>query len=345
MALFDEDHSFCNCYHESLDEKGNIRSVSSFTGTSTFDIRTDPIVLCSAAIHGFASNDQVIDEMYDRFGPTPRICFDYLKKPPLLDVHKERFRIALSSLSLGSFQQIMDSTSFLQMDDASHTMLLMKRHGSDLSRALYTLEPITPAIEMVLRDQFRREKRADRLNFYCFIANNKWVRQRASRVSGIVYGSLVQEMLQQLNTIELHLVPMIKSSPSSPWHSNHADRVGPSSMLSINIHQSDVFSSKPNPIKDKVYYAPCNANEVALDSFILDKDQLFIFRFTAASVHDISKDIFTFFSQDSLPPKANWYIIFVVPPVLSELRCSQPRDPELTAFLEEIHLCSIVVDP
>lgn len=232
------------------------------------------------------------------------------------------------------------------MDDASQTMLLMKRSG-DLSRALYTLEPISPAVGMELRDQFRGETRADRLNFYRSMVNKIWERKNppAAILSGIVYESLVREILQQLNTIELHLVPMIKRGTYPRWHSNYGDGADPSSAISINIHQTDVFSSKPNPIKDKIYYAPRDANEVALGSFIVDKDRLFIFQFTTAPVHHISKETFAFFSQESLPPRANWYFILVVPPVLSELSCPQPRDPVLKAFLEEIHLCSVVVDP
>ena len=148
---------------------------------------------------------------------------------------------------------------------------------------------------MAHRDQFRRETR---LNLYHSLAPDEWVSSsRATHIAGVVYESLVQETLQQLNTIELHLVPMVKRSPSSRWHSNHGDGADPSSALSINTHQTVVFSSKPNPIEDRVYYAPRNANELAVDSFILDKDRLVIFQFTTASVHDIRKEIFTFFSQ------------------------------------------------
>jgi hypothetical protein len=77
----------------------------------------------------------------------------------------------------------------------------------------------------------------------------------------------------------------------------------------------------------------------------MDNNRLFIFQFTTASVHDINKGILTLFSLESLPPRENWYFIFVIPPVLSELSCPQPRDPELQVFLEKIHLCSVMVDP
>lgn len=107
-----------------------------------------------------------IDEMYTWFGPTPRICFDYLKTPSVLDGYIKHLRIALSRLSLRSLQKMVDNTSVLDMDAFSSTILLLKRRGSGLSRPLITVEPITPAVEMALRNQFRRETRAERLNLY-----------------------------------------------------------------------------------------------------------------------------------------------------------------------------------
>jgi hypothetical protein len=173
------------------------------------------------------------------------------------------------------------------------------------------------------------------------------------RLAGTVYESLVQETLQQLNTIELHLVPMmernrsVQGKESLRWYSNHGDGADPSSVLSINIRRTDndTFSSKLSPIKDKVYYVPYNPHQAAVDSFIMDNNRLFLFQFTIASVHDINKGIISSFSQESLPPKENWYFVFVIPFDLSGLSCPQPRDPDLKALLEEVHLCSAVVDP
>ncbi|KAN0127602.1 hypothetical protein V8E53_014580 [Lactarius tabidus] len=166
----------------------------------------------AAAIHGFAASNLAIDEMYTRFGPTPRICFDYLKTPSLLDMHKEKFGLALSSLSLRSLREMVNKATVLDMDDVSHTILLLKRRGSlSLYRTLKTVEPITPAVEMALRDQFRKELRADRLRLYRSLAYVEVSR----RLAGVVYESLVQDTLRELNTIELHLVTMTKRSRSA----------------------------------------------------------------------------------------------------------------------------------
>ena len=274
--------------------------------------------------------------MYTRYGPTPRICFDLLKTRGRLCEYQGNQERAISSLSSRSLQQMVRSSSDLNMDD---TIFLMKRRG-DLSRSSYILEPITPTIEMAIRNQFQRETRADRLALYHYLSNVAATRLLAC----VVYESLVQEDLQQRPTpIDLNLVPMTRRTIKSRWCSNHGTH--PPFVLPINREANDVFSSKPDSIKEKVYYTPCYTNQAAFDSFtfIMDSNRLFIFQFTVADLHEINKGILTFFSQASLPPRANWYFIFVVPSMLLELKC--PQSTEIKTFLEEIHLCTMIVDP
>jgi hypothetical protein len=310
MEKINEDHELCLRYHESVDESRDISSVGSFT--STFDVRADN-VLCSAPIHGFAASDPAVDEMYSRFGPTPRICFDLLKMPSRLNVHKDRFESVLSNLSSRTLQEMVHGALILKFDDVTHTILLLKRRGNDLSRALVVVELITLDVEMALRNQLRKETQAERLALYRSLANL----EAARRLAGVVYESLAQEKLQQQNPIELHIFPMIKKRPEGSgkgeklprWYSNHGDGADPSSVQSINIRRTDndVFSSMPKLIKDNIYYAPQSPNEVAFHSFIMDNERLFIFQFTIASYDEIENGILASFSQDSLPvpPKAN----------------------------------------
>jgi len=343
MEKFNEDHELCNRYHESVDERRDISSVSSFTSTS--DVRADNVVLCSAPIHGLAASSQAIDEMYSRFGPTPRICFELSKMQSLLNWHRRRSEIAIAKLSSRTLREMVNGALELNFDDVSHTIVLVKRRGNDLSQSLIIVEPITLVVEMALRNQLRRETQAERLALYRSLANV----EDSRRLAGVVYESLAQEKLQQQNPIELHLFPMIKKRPQGSgkgkklprWYSNHGDGVDPSSVQSINIRRTDndVFSSMPDPIKDNIYYVPESPNQVAFDSFIMDDKKLFIFQFTIASFHEIKTGILTSFSQDSLPPKKDWYFVFAVPPTLSEISCPEK------GFLEGVKLYSAVVDP
>ena len=113
-------------------------------------------------------------------------------------------------------------------------------------------------------------------------------------------------------------------------------------MIGIQRTGIEAFDPKVDPIKNNVYYTLYQA---AVDSFITDGNRLFIFQFTVAREHDINERILTFFSQASLPPRSNWYFIFVISPDVLELSCPQGRDEVMKEFLEEIHLCSMVVYP
>ena len=282
--------------------------------------------------------------MYSQYGPTPRICFNYLQPTSHLNDHETRLQEALSTLTSRILQKMVSGVRQFSVDFTSHTILLVKRRRGD-EWNLATLEPITPAVEMALRDQLRSDTQAERLRLYYSLANVEGSRPLA----GVVYRLLVQEKLRFQNTIVLNLVPMVKRRPdrSGPWHSTHGDGADPSSVQSFNITRTanDSFSSKPDSISNEVYYAPKAPNQVGFDSFIMANGRLFIFQFTTASAHDIKNGILTFFSQYPLPPIANWYFVFVVPPTSLELRCSQPRDPALVAFLEKINMCSVVMNP
>ena len=320
----------------------NIRSVSHLLLTSIFELAT-LYCLYSAPIYGFRANDERIDDMYSRVGPTPRICFNYLEEKSLLDQHESRFEKALSELSSTRLLEIVYQAHDFDMDQMSHTMFLVRRRG-DLSRRLSTVEPITAVVAKKIRNQLGRDTRAERLILYRSLVNVEGSRRLAS----IPYELLAQEMLQQH---DYDLIPM-EYTPGQGrtlprWNSLHGSSTHPSSVtvpFSIRGTARDSYTSMPSIIKDDVYYAPEASDQVAVDSFIKIGEVLFILQFTIASKHDIKKGIFDLFPQDSQPSKLKWHFVFVVPPELSELSC--PLQSDMTAaFLEPVSFYSMVVDP
>ena len=279
--------------------------------------------------------------MYNRLGPTARICFEFPKRKSHLNEHRHRFETVLSSLSSKVLQGMVAGIFDIDKSDISLTILLLKRlPGDDFS--LPTVEIITPIAEMAVWDQLGKETRAEPLHLYYSLAPV----ERSRRLAGAVYGMLAQAMLLRQSAISrLHLVPMVRrmldgSGPGKKlprWYSNHGGDAN--SMLSFDIRRTgiEVFDPK-DPIKINVYY---KLYQAAVDSFIMSSNQLYIFQFTIATEHDINKGILTLFSQASLPPRSNWYFVFVIPPDLSEFSCPQGRD-EMKEFLEEIHLYSMV---
>ena len=200
LARFKEDHQLCRSYHESVVKEGNIKSVSHLFLPSIFDLTL--YFPCSAPIYGFEANDPRIGEMYSRFGPTPRICFDYLKQPARLNAHRASFEEAISELSSRRLLQIVHGARTCQMDDTSHTILLVRRRGR-LSERLTIVEPITAAVDMAIRNQLKRETQTERLFLYRSLANIEDCR----RLAGILYELLAQEKLQQDDRIRLN--PMV----------------------------------------------------------------------------------------------------------------------------------------
>ena len=287
--------------------------------------------------------------MYNQFGPTARICFELPKRKSHLNKHRHRFKVALSSLSPTVLRGLVAGTRIFDIDqsDTSLTIILLKRlPGADFS--LSTVEIITPTAEIAVWDQLRRETDTQRRELYRDLASVNL----SGRLAGIVYEMLAHQKLLQWGTISLHLVPMIRrtlggSGPRKKlprWYSDHGDE---ESSLSIDIERTgEAWDPKPGPIKKNVYHAPHKSFQPAADSFILDSDKnrLFVFQFTTATEHDINEEILTFFSQASLPPRTNWYFVFVIPSDLSEFSCPQGQDA-MKEFLEEIHLCTMTVDP
>ena len=300
--------------------------------------------------------------MYNRFGPTPRICFNFSGNNALFVLYKDRYEDALNELSLETLDRIISQRRKLSIDTEFHTLFLMRRVSKkDLIRANEDvsdgnnfshgyLEPITHVVKMELRNQFRKESRAAQIQLYRRLVNVEGTR----RIAGLVFESLAQSMLEK--KITLMLVPIVKRESGGSgqgkklprWHSNHGDGAEPSSVRLIDISPAGTFvypGSSLDQIEDMVYHVPEAQNQVAFDSFILAGQKLYIFQFSIASDHPIKKGIIHFFRQGSLPRRADWHFVFVVPPGLrSEISCPQPRDSDLKGLLDEMNIFYAVLD-
>ena len=85
-----------------------------------------PFVLCSAVIHGLAANDKRMYEIYDQFGPTPCICFDYVNDPHAQIHFEVDHDKALRNLSSETLHEMIEDSELFSMDSLTHTLLLMK---------------------------------------------------------------------------------------------------------------------------------------------------------------------------------------------------------------------------
>ncbi|KAH9009391.1 hypothetical protein EDB84DRAFT_1280496 [Lactarius hengduanensis] len=329
--------------------------------TAIMDPWTREEISQAAVTRGLTASDPRIDEMYHQYGPTPRICLDFLCNKALLFTHEACYESALGKLSLQKLGHIAFENVNSGMDAESHTLVLVTRLPVDgdgdgkFSRS--RLEPITRMIKLKLRDQLRKETRAARIELYKSLANVEGTRH----IAGVVYESLAQDILEE--KIALKLVPMVKRELSKSgrrlkipqWLSDHGDGANPSLVRPIDITSAKTFvypaSGLDHPIEDMVYYAPEAQNQVASDSFIMAEGKLYIFQFTIGSDHSMKEGILEgivrFFSKKvpGVPPRAGWHFVFVVPSSDSEICCSpQPQDDDFKELLNEMNLFSAVLD-
>ncbi|KAH9043692.1 hypothetical protein EDB85DRAFT_710629 [Lactarius pseudohatsudake] len=214
-------------------------------------------ILQAAVIHGFTSSDhQQINTMYDRFGPTPRICFDFLKSEAGLVEYETRYQLALESLSLKQLREMIFDAYFLNLTAESQTLLLLKRVpekrlqeanlkvNSVFKYAYYSVEPVTHAVEVALWNQLRQEKPVDQFKFYSYLAGAEATRH----IAGLIFKSMAHSRLQE--RIALDLFPMVKKRTSGSdqgelpqWHSTHKSTERHASVLpefSIDIQPARV---------------------------------------------------------------------------------------------------------
>ncbi|SRR6266702_330106 len=151
METITEDHAMWSRYHESLDERKVITSVSS--SASALYVQADHFILrTSAIIYGLTASDTRIS---NRFGPTPRICFDFLKHKDTLAQHEGDYESALQGFSSEKLHTMVLGARQLSMDAGSYTIVLMKRMdvNDDADWGCASVEPITHAVKIALRNQ------------------------------------------------------------------------------------------------------------------------------------------------------------------------------------------------
>ena len=357
METFREHHRLWCVGHEPLDQKGIITSICFhlslfyFGSSSSFD-------LYSAVTHGFKDSDhQHIITMCNQFGPTPQICYDFLENNPASMAHKASSQSALGNLSLKALQKMILDASTLNMSTVSSMLFIMKcvpeknlrranLEFNNMSKYVYhSLEPITHAVEVALRNQLWQEEQIDQFRFYSFLTlESGKITMRP--IAGLVFKWMGHSWLQKC--IKLDLFPLMerKSSESSrpQLRSTHGN-TSKTPEFSIDIQPTRMIAypgSSLGTIEPGAYYILESESQVAFDSFIVVDDTLYIFRFSVASDHPINAEILSFLPQISLLSKLEWRYVFVVPP-RSETSCHQPQDNHVVTVPKGTRLFSAVL--
>lgn len=309
-----------------------------------------------------------VQELFDQYGGIPRFCIRFLCKPDQLAEHQDNFENAIQNIPKQTLHDHILNAAQLSFDDVTPTIFMVKRMDLDKVSGM-VVEPATSSVQIRLKSQIRVLQHADQVELYNSLASasGQWSRP----IAGLVFETLAQLVLE--HRIVLELLPMQKQflGPQKKicWMSTYkyqsslhtmktpnADLVWENeesaladvalsgleeahSSVTIDFQPSSTVEYEGNSIKKinaDVLYVPKSPNQVAFDSFIVFKGSLYIFQFTITSKHDIKPGLVDFFFSEhqSLPPKAKWHLIFVVPPG-NTITCPQPSESNLVELLKE----------
>jgi RHS (Retrotransposon Hot Spot) family protein len=302
--------------------------------------------LCSALAHELTEDKwPLISDTYDRFGPTPRLCFRAVTDEGWLVTYRREYQAALSFLTVSRLRAMVSEASELDMNEVSHKSFLVRRQDDDVLQSV-SLVPITASVEWELRKRLRELRKNEQLELYSLFSGVTTSRT----IAGILFETMAQRKLQGGSALELIPMEIAESTSSGQgrkrrkrpqWHSKHkSDSFSQSNILSMDFTPTRVVEypgSKLDRIEPGIYYVPQSRTQVTFDSFVVKDDYLYLFQFSIASHHLIKRGILSFFSQHSVPPMGMWRFVFAIP-IGSEMKCPQPDSQlrEMELFTAEV---------
>ena len=282
------------------------------------------------------------DQIFDRFGPTPRICIEYQMDREEMRNYEKAVNEAISRITSTQLDKLLKDGKDLSIDSVSHKISLLSRESSDDISSDTTIAPITSIIQSRLAVQIRNMELAEQLRLYQYFSSVPAGR----KIAGVFFEALAQKLFQ-IN-IDIELIPMVKlEKPSSRWNSSHehlSKNLEPlrQNALSRRFHKSatpletrEYKDHNGLKIEKDIFYIPAAANEEAFDSFIVLDNDLFIFQFTISHVHDIKPGFIEFFGKckpESVPRKENWKLVFVIAPNMILKSPNLKNLPDLKLF-------------
>jgi len=85
--------------------------------------------------------------MYDKYGPTPRICIDFVHNPDISVQYKDLYTEATKGDLLDPYLDIYSKGKMFDMDELSQTIYLLVPEPKAGSPVHHRLEPINRALK------------------------------------------------------------------------------------------------------------------------------------------------------------------------------------------------------
>jgi hypothetical protein len=109
--------------------------------------------------------DACILDIFNRLGPTPRLCFDILSRPRCIVQYEKRLNGVISELTADRLWKLINDARDLSMDAVSHKVCLIRREEVD-PFSPWVVHPTSDWILWRLANQFRNIERTEQIRLY-----------------------------------------------------------------------------------------------------------------------------------------------------------------------------------
>jgi hypothetical protein len=178
----------------------------------------------------YENSNKVIDQIYDQFGPIPRLCFDKAFQPRQLESYLRDFKRALQTLTPQKLEALVDESGSLTMGAVSDKICLIRRVGSVEASDDLHISPISDFVGSQIAIHFRDLQRCDLVQLYRHVVAVPSARD----ITGKVFEAYGQHLFRR--QISIDYLPMVSipdqtssdnetqalGSPRHQWHSGHA---------------------------------------------------------------------------------------------------------------------------
>ena len=97
-----------------------------------------------------------INDVYDRYGPVPRLCIDIFSETVQFLQYQKDVHKAISHITLEQLKRLFEDASSLHLDDISRKICLISREDRNDVTSEFTVSPITLSIQTRLAGQIRK---------------------------------------------------------------------------------------------------------------------------------------------------------------------------------------------
>ena len=121
-----------------------------------------------------------IHEIFEEFGPTPRLCIEYASDPERLRGYGEKLDDEISNITMGKLEELIQQSTLLKMDAVSHKICFVSRSDPKNMRSPLLVSPITDSIKSRLSNQLRNLQEIERIRLFKELERVRATRATAS---------------------------------------------------------------------------------------------------------------------------------------------------------------------